>query len=181
MSVAVVIVVSVAIVLVGAIAGAYAARALWRRQVRGYVIGLIGRREDVRSQARALEGVVEILSGAEDATLVAFATNPRTEERRTLADIAQRMTMASEELRTIALPKRLWAAANQLEVAARAVAREAAKAGEAPDPAAALDALAGVDLTAPEGAALRASEELHRLCEEYGVEDSAVYGGGLYI
>lgn len=177
----VVALVSVVLALVVAVSVAYAARALWRRQVRRYLIGLVGSREDVRSQARALESVVEILAGAGDSTLVAFAQNPRTEERRTLADIAQRMTITAEELRTAALPKRLWTAANLLEAAARAVAREAGKAGEAPTPSAVLDALAAVDLTAPEGVALRASEELHRLCAEYGVEDPAVYGGGLYI
>ena len=156
-----------------------AARLAWRKQVRRYIVGLVGRAEDIRAGLKALDSVVGgLISGGVEG-LLAFAGSD-SDERHAVAEIASRMRIASNELAEQPLPKRLWPLADRLGEAAGTLAETASRVGEA-EGEAVLDALAELDLR-PVRDALAASEEhVAVLAKEYELTDSAVYGGGLYI
>jgi len=176
----VVIVLIVAAALVAVAALGVGSFFLWRRTVRHYVVVLISNRERVGSSLNIVEKLVTELAGASDGDLVAFALDTTSDERKTLGDIADRMAFLTEELATMPLPKRLWDAANELSDAAGLLgAQTSAFAGK--EGSEALDALAGIDLAKVIGLVETADEDLGVLAERYGVADTAVYGGGLYI
>ncbi|MHB1340157.1 MAG: hypothetical protein ACYC77_04735 [Coriobacteriia bacterium] len=153
---------------------------LWRRTVKRYLVGLIGRREGVRAGLKSLEGVVTGLAGFSDGELVAFALDASSEERRALGEIASQMRIAAEDLATMALPKHLVDAANELSDGAELLweQAEAAAAGEGVE---VLDALAAIDLAAVRRHLQQADSEFEDLKNRYNVDEQAVYGGGLYI
>ncbi len=153
---------------------------LWRRTVRRYVVVLISNRERVRSSLGIVERLVSALAGASDGDLVAFALDTTSDERKTLGDIGERMAFLTEELATMPLPKHLWDAANELSDAAGLLgAQTSTFAGK--EGSEALDALAGIELAKVIGHIEAADVHLSELAERYGVADTAVYGGGLYI
>ena len=83
-----------------------AARLAWRTQVRRYIVGLVGRAEDIRAGLKALDSVVGgLISGGVEG-LLAFAGSD-SDERHAVAEIASRMRIASNELTEQPLPKRL--------------------------------------------------------------------------
>ncbi len=175
---AIVLIVTVAVLAVAGVA--IGSLFLWRRTVRHYVVVLISNRERVGASLKTVEQLVATLADASDGDLVAFALDTTSEERRTLEEIAERMTFLTEELATMPLPKRLWDAANQLSDAAGLLGvQTGALAGK--EGIEALDALAGVDLAKVIGHVEAADAHLSALGERYGVADTAVYGGGLYI
>lgn len=153
---------------------------LWRRTVRRYVVVLISKRERVSASLSIVERLVTTLAGASDGNLVAFALDTTSDERKTLEEIAERMGYLTEELATMPLPKHLWNAANELSDAAGVLgAQIGALAGK--EGIEALDALGGIDLAKVIGHMEAADAHLSELAERYGVADTAVYGGGLYI
>lgn len=155
------------------------ARAVWRRQVRHYIVTLTGHREAIAS---ALKTTVAVLSGLlddEDDALAAFVARG-SDEREALAEIAERMKLEHAELKEIALPKRLWPLADRLCDTAGMLAEETARVGNA-EGEEALDVLAGLDIARVRSALEDASAEIARLAELYDVTDPSVYGGGLYI
>lgn len=156
------------------------ARLAWRRQVRRYIVTLVGGREAVKTAFRTVGKVSERLSVANDSELIAFALDPSAEERRTLGDIAERMAISAEDLQTIALPKRLRPAANTLADAASLLGAQVVRAssGEGVE---VLDALGEFDLVAVVSLLEAADAMIGALRERYGAVDDAVYGGGLYI
>ncbi|MCE5202981.1 MAG: hypothetical protein LLG24_01995 [Actinomycetia bacterium] len=165
------------VVLIGlAVLGLY----LWRRAVRRYLLGLIGRREGIRAGLRSLENIIRQLSALSDGELVALALDPDTEERRELAEVASQMHIAAEDLATMALPKRLVTAADALSDAAELL-WEQAQAVATGEGVEVLDAIAAIDLVAVRGFLSLADGEIVGLMEQYHVEEPAVYGGGLYI
>jgi len=172
----------IAVIAVLLIAGIVVASiVLWRRQVRRSLIGLVGRREAVVAAYKALEGVFTSLAGADVDELTAFAVDATSVHRKALEELHSRMRIQSEELAELALPKKLWSAADLLGIAAGAIAVETGKVGEAPSPEAVLDVLGTIDV-ARIGDALRpASEAIDQLLADNGVGDTTVYGGGLYI
>jgi len=172
----------IAVVSLAAIAGIVVASVvLWRRQVQRSLIGLTGRREAVMAAYRALEGVFAALSEADVDELTSFAVDAASVHRKALEELHSRMRIQSEELAELALPKKLWGAADLLGSAAGTIAVETGKVGEAAGPEAVLDALGTIDVPAI-GQALRpANEAIDELLAANGVEDPAVYGGGLYI
>jgi hypothetical protein len=155
------------------------ARLTWRRQVRRYVVALVGRREAILAALKAIDGVLATLAGGTVEDVIAFA-RPESEERRVIAEIAARMRIQTGELTDLPLPKKLWPLADLLDVAAQALASSAAAVGEAEDDAV-LDALSALDLTASRTALDDAEAEIARLAEIYDLTDPSVYGGGLYI
>jgi hypothetical protein len=156
------------------------ARLAWRRQVRRYIVGLIGRKEGIVAGVRTLDGVIAALAGGSIDDVLAFAA-PDSEDRRVVAEVASRMRMEATELADLPLPKALWTLADELGSAAHSLGVIAGGVGEAPDLEAALDALALLDLSAIRTSLSTAEDEIARLGERYGVTDVSVYGGGLYI
>jgi hypothetical protein len=155
------------------------ARLAWRRQVRRYIVGLLGRREALVAALKMTEATVVDLAAGNDSQLVAF-TLPDSEERRALAEVARRMRLETSELANLALPKKLWSLADSLGTAAASLGSETARVGEASGEAV-LDALAALDLAGVRESLRVAQDAFDELSEEYGLKDSAVYGGGLYI
>ncbi|MDO8914703.1 MAG: hypothetical protein Q7W16_01310 [Coriobacteriia bacterium] len=174
-----IIVAVVAILLVAGIV--VASVMLWRRQVRRSIIALVGRREAVMAAYRGLESVFTSLAAADADELAAFATDATSVQRRALEELHARMRIQSEELVELALPKRLWNAADLLGTAAGVLAVETGRVGEAIGPEGVLDALGEVDVAAISAALLPANEEIDVQLAARDIGDPAVYGGGLYI
>jgi hypothetical protein len=154
---------------------------LWRRQVRRLLISLTGRRAAVLAAYRALESVFTSLAEADSEELTAFAMDASSMHRKALEELHSRMRMQSEELAELALPKKLWEAADLLSAAAGSLAVETGRVGEASGPEGVLEALGRIDVAGITKAITPAEEEIDRLLAAHGVEDPAVYGGGLYI
>ena len=154
---------------------------LWQRQVRLAMVGLSGRREAVMAAYRALETVFSALADSDVDDLTAFATDAASEHRKSLDELHSRMRIQTEELADLPLPKGQWRAADLLGVAAGRLASEVGKVGEAPTPDAVLDAVGAMDVAAITEALDPANSEIDRLLTEHGIEDTTVYGGGLYI
>ncbi len=153
---------------------------LWRRTVRRYIVTLIGKREGVQAAFKTVENLVDTLSKATDGELVAFALDPSAEERKTLEEVAEQMSILSDELATMPLPKHLIDAANELADAAKELLRQTGglTGKEGID---ALDALGEVDLGRVRTHVEEGIRLLGESAERYDVDDTAVYGGGLYI
>jgi hypothetical protein len=175
--------------LIGLIAGAAAVALaglaiggvfLWRRSVKRELQRLLGRREAVQSALRSVERVVSALAEASDGDLVAFALDPDAEERRTLDEVAAQMRIQRDELAVHPLPKSLLECAEALEAAAGVLATQTEDTG-AIEGVEVLDALAAIELGSVRTQILRADVALRELADRYGVDEAAVYGGGLYI
>jgi hypothetical protein len=154
---------------------------LWRRQLRRSLIALTGRREAVVAAYRALEGVFTALADGDTEEITAFAIDSTSAHRRALDDLHYRMRVQSEELAELALPKRLWQAADLLGTAAGKLAIETGRVGEAGAPERVLEVLGKIDVAGISTVLRPANEAIDALLDELRIEDPAVYGGGLYI
>lgn len=154
---------------------------LWRRQVRRALIGLTGRREAVVAAYHALQGVFSSLAEGDADEITAFAIDSTSVHRKALEELHHRMRIQSEELTEIALPKRLWNAADLLGTAAGKLAVETGRVGEAGPPEKVLEVLGKIDVAGISAALRPANEAIDELLEELKIADPAVYGGGLYI
>jgi hypothetical protein len=168
-------------IIAAAVGGAVLGRWLYQRQVRRSLVRLLGRRESVLAAVDGLGRVIEHLLGDEEDAMGRFAADAASEDRRAVADVASRMRIAADDLHSMALPKRLWPIAEEMERAARAVAAQAGRVGEAATPDEALDALAAIKLGDVRADIAAANEHLQPLLDAFRVSDPAVYGGGLYI
>jgi len=156
---------------------AYGRQALARR----YLVGLIGRRESVCASRRTLEAIMRHLADESDEALAAFADDPTSEDRRSLAEVRAQMAVLADELDTRPMPSRIVRVAEELADAAFVIAEEAGRVRDEMDAAEVLAALAQVDLSRVAQQADEADHYIDEASGEYGVEDTAVYGGGLYI
>ncbi|MDO9556926.1 MAG: hypothetical protein Q7J82_05020 [Coriobacteriia bacterium] len=155
-------------------------RLAWRRQVRRYVVTLIGGQEDVRTALSTVHKASGRLAEANDGELIAFALGSGSDERRTFADIAERMDITAEELQTMALPKGLWPVANTLADAAVLLGQQAGRVSSGVG-LEVLDALGEIDLVGVVSLLEASDAMLSDLRERYRVADDIIYGGGLYI
>lgn len=171
------IIAAVALVLAGATV--LLARIAWRRQVRRYLVGLVGRREAIGAALKTAESGVRALAAGTVDELIAFSAED-SEERRTFAEIAERMRIETAELADLALPKRLWPLADSLQTAARSLGEQVGGVGDSAGDAV-LDALGALDLEPARVALREADAHLASASTAYDLVDSAVYGGGLYI
>lgn len=170
----------IAVVALGLIAATvFLARLAWRRQVRRYVVALVGRREAIGAALKSIEAALTQLARSSVRDLVAFA-QPESEERRTFAEIGSRMRIETTELAELPLPKQLWPLADALGTAAREIAEQIGRVGDS-EGELALDALIALDLTAAKSALLQADGCITEMSTVYDLSDPAVYGGGLYI
>lgn len=167
---AVVVLVAVTIVL---------SRLAWRRQVRHYLVGLLGRRAAIEAALKTGDATVRALAGGSVEDLLAFSEGD-SEERRALAEVASRMTLEAAELADLALPKKLWALADNLGAAATSLSEQVGRVGDSSGEAV-LDALLELDLDAARASLAQADGLIATASTDYGLTDPAVYGGGLYI
>jgi hypothetical protein len=155
------------------------ARLAWRRQVRRYLVGLVGRREAIGAALKMADASVRTLAKGSVDDLIAFSETG-SEERRALVEVAARMAMETSELADLALPKKLWALADSLGAAAASLSEQVGRVGDLSGEAV-LDALLEMDLDAPRALLVEADVLIASASTLYGLTDSSVYGGGLYI
>lgn len=167
------------IALALAVATVVVARLAWRRQVRRYLVGLVGRRESIGAALKTADGGVRALAAGTVDELLAFAGKD-SEERRTFIEIADRMRIETAELADLALPKKLWPLADSLQAAAQSLTDQVGGVGDGAGEAV-LDALVALDLETARTALREADGHIAAASTVYGLTDSSVYGGGLYI
>jgi len=159
------------------------ARVMWRKQVGRYIIALTGHREAVVSALKAAESVIAELAQGDAERIIAFAAAfaaAGSDERQTLAEIAERMRIEAAELADIALPRKLWKLADLVGDAAESLAAQTGGVGDQ-EGEAVLDALLSLDLAAVRTSLIDSATEAERVSVQYKVTDPSVYGGGLYI
>jgi hypothetical protein len=165
-------------VLAGAtIAGIVAYRAAERR----YLLRLVRSREGLDFVRQALGDSLGRLAEGSERELSVFADDPESSERRALHEVASRARLLADELDTTPLPGKLVPAAEALADAAYLIGREAGRVGDELMSDAALEALGCIDLDTVETYYRAAVSTVQGVCEACGLEDSAVYGGGLYL
>jgi len=153
----------------------------WRSYERRQLLRLTGRLEAVEAAAQALVDTIGRLAQAPDDELEAFAADPDAPERRVLAEVGSRARLLSDELDQMPLPRRLVPVAEAIADAAFVVAREAGCIGENDVGDKALDGLTRIDLASVHSYAGQARTMLGAMCAVCGLDDTAVYGGGLYL
>lgn len=172
-------------IIVGAVALTAALSAAlwwgWRAYERQQLLRLIGRLEAAEAAAQALVDSIGRLSEAPDDELEAFTEDPDAAERRVLTEVRQRAHILYDELDHMALPGRLVPIAEAVADAAFVISREAGCITEADVGEQALEKLATIDLESVGGYVARARTTLGAMCAVCGLEDTAVYGGGLYL
>jgi hypothetical protein len=169
-----------AVLVVAAFAAAYAYRRLRERRLRRALVALVGRKESLLAAERALKGLLIALCDAPDAALERFACDPTSEDRRAFGDLADRMAILADELSRVEHPSVLDPMVEQMVACAREMA-EAAASAAGRGPIEALDAVSAVDLGTISAHVRETDARLHALATAHGVDDPAVYGGGLYI
>lgn len=155
------------------------ARLAWRKQVRRYIVGLMGRREALGAALKTVDASVAALSAGTVQDVLAFAEED-SEERRAFVEIGARMRIQEQELEALPLPKSLWELADTLQEAAKVLAAQATGVGEAVGDQA-LDSVVALDVTSVRASLDAADGLIAALSTEYDLTDPAVYGGGLYI
>jgi len=153
----------------------------WQAYQRRVLLTLLGRTEAIESVASALIDVISRLAQASDDELEEFVSDTESTERRALHEVASRARMLADELDTMPLPKSLVQLTEALGDAAYLVASEAARVTDDRCGAAALEDLAGIDLGLVRGYTRQARYRLTEACERHGMEETSVYGGGLYL
>lgn len=153
----------------------------WRSYRRRTLLRLVGRLEGVEAAGQGLIDVVSHLSEADDAVLEAFAEDPDSVDRHALEDVRLRAALITEELDHMPLPASLVAVAEALADAAFVTAREAGRVGAQVRGVTALDRLGDIDLATSRAYIGQARTRVLYACQACGLEDTAIYGGGLYL
>jgi hypothetical protein len=173
-----------AIVLgIGLIAGALGAAGYfgWRLLERRLALRLVVRTEAVEAVVQALDDTAQRLAAAGDDELAAFSQDPDSAERRALHEVASRAGILRDELDVMRLPKAMIPIAEALGDVAYLAAKEAGSVTDQDTGHVALEKLGSLDLGKIRDHAIVARSRVSAMCAEYGLEDTAVYGGGLYL
>jgi len=153
----------------------------WRAYERRQLLRLVGRLEALEATAQALVDAIGRLSQAPDDELEAFAADSGAPERKVLAEVRSRARLLHDELDHMPLPGRLVPVAEAIADAAFVVAREAGCIADTEVGHEALEKLSGIDLGVVIGYTAQARIRLRAMCAACGLEETAVYGGGLYL
>lgn len=153
----------------------------WRAYTRRVLLRLVVRAEAIEAAGQALVETVSRLAAGDDAALEGFASDSESSERRALHEVATRAHMLAYELDRMSLPRSLTQVAESLADAAVVVDREASRVQDPHHGEAALDALTSVDLESVTAYMRSARSRLNDECVTHGLDDMAVYGGGLYL
>jgi hypothetical protein len=162
-------------------AGAAAGWFGWKSFERRSLMRIVTRTESVEAAAQALLDVFTRLSEADDATLEEFARDPETSERRALYEVGLKADMVTDELDRMRLPRSLVSVAESVADAAYLIARESRVVGENDTGDDALAKLSSMNLEAVQEYTAQARRRVHESCTECGLEETNVYGGGLYL
>jgi hypothetical protein len=152
-----------------------------RRYTRRALMRLIVRAEAVDAAADALIGVVEQIGSATEEDAAAFADDAESVERRALHELHARAAIIVDELDHMPLPKRLVPVAEALSDAAFVVREQSECVGDDDRGQEALERLASVDVEQVQSYREKAHILLGEMCDSCGLDDRAVYGGGLYL
>ncbi|MDZ4169435.1 MAG: hypothetical protein U1E26_07245 [Coriobacteriia bacterium] len=172
------LVVGVVLLLAAAVGGAFLG---WRAYSRKRLLRLLVKAEAVEAAAQGLDETLTRLSEGDDEALAEFAKDPESSERRALHEVAMRATMLADELDRMALPRSLVVLAEELGDAAFLVAQEASRISDDDREEGALELLATIDLKAVRAYTQKARRSLAEVSESFGLDETAVYGGGLYL
>lgn len=153
----------------------------WQAYRRKLLLRLVVKAEAVDALVAALLDTITRLSEAADEDLERFASDPESGERRALHEIAFRGKMLADELDRMPLPPSLEAPASALADAAYLVGAEASKVQDEHVGSASLESLAAVDLATIQAYSRKGRAVLGITCDVCGLDDTAVYGGGLYL
>lgn len=154
---------------------------LWRHYVRRLLLRLLAKGEAVEAAAAALSETLVRLASADDTSLHEFALEPASQERRALHEVSVRAAILADELDRIPLPRSLQQLAEDLADAAHVIAEETARVSDSMTGPDTLEALGGIDLERVRGYSRKARLHLTTAAEHHGLDDTAVYGGGLYL
>lgn len=153
----------------------------WRSYERRVLLRLLVAMQGVEAAGDGLRDVVEHLALAADEQLETFADEPDSVERRALAELTMRAGILTEELDAMPLPARFQPVAEALADAAFLIGEQAGTVTDEQRGTQALESLGRVDLALVRGYTEKARTLLTGACEVCGLEDTAVYGGGLYL
>ncbi|PKQ17295.1 MAG: hypothetical protein CVT67_00335 [Actinobacteria bacterium HGW-Actinobacteria-7] len=153
----------------------------WRTFERRSLLRIVVRTEAVEAAGQALFDVFSRLAEAGDEELTAFADEPESSERRALYEVALKADMISDELDRMRLPRSLIAVAGSVADAAFLVSKEARAVDESDTGDVALEHMSAVDLATVRAYTDQARRRVHESCVECGLEETNVYGGGLYL
>lgn len=170
--------VGVALLIGAGVAAFWFGRKEMRRRA---LLRLVVRAEAVEAAQQALEESIRRLAIAGDTELEQFADDPESVERRTMGEVASRARLLTDELDRMAVPKPLIHVADSLADAAFLIAKESERVSDADVGPAAFDKLASIDLKLARKYAERARLRVIEACDVCDLEDTAVYGGGLYL
>jgi hypothetical protein len=153
----------------------------WRAYERRLLLKLVVRTEGVEAAAAALTDAVSRLAAATDVEIGDFAADSESVERRIFAEVRTRSGILTDELDRMPMPAKLIPAAEAIADAACVVGEQAALVGDKDVGSLALDRLGNIDLARMRAYLLKARMLLARACDVCGLQDTAVYGGGLYL
>lgn len=153
----------------------------WKAYIRRRLLRLVVRTEAIEAAGQALMETVARLAEGDDEVLAEFAGDPESSERRALHEVSTRAHLIAYELDRMPLPRSLITVAEALADAAVVIDTEAARVSDVHIDGPALDALASVDLTRVGAYMTSARNRLSDECTTHGLDDMAVYGGGLYL
>jgi len=153
----------------------------WRAYVRRALLRLLVRAEAVDALAAALLDTFNRLASGSDDELEVFADEPESSERRTLYEIRARANILADELDRMPLPKKIQPAAEALADAAYVLCEQASCVHDSDFGEAALDHLASIDLARVKAYVKKARHLVTGTCDVCGLDEMAVYGGGLYL
>lgn len=167
--------------VVAAVGGYFLFRFIRHMVQRRLIEGMVPKMQSVEAARRSLETVMSHLAADTDEALLEFAGSSGSVDRVALLEVEQRMRLLRDELDHTPLPEDVIPIAVALADAAHVIAEEAGRVHDGMSPDEALAALGEIDLGRVADQAVSASLVLKTACEEYRIEDAAVYGGGLYI
>lgn len=172
------IVIGVLLVVAALVVGSYLG---WRAYERRLLLKLVVRTEGVEAVSAALVDTMARLATASDQEIEAFADDAESMERRTLHEVRGRAGIISAEMDRLALPKRLVPAAEAIADAAYVVREQASLVRDDDRGVDTLEHVGSIDLATVRGYTEKARAFLADACDSCGLEDTAVYGGGLYL
>lgn len=173
-------VIGVSVVVLGV--GGYVLFRVVRHSIeRRFVRGMVPQMQKIEASRRTLDTVMLHLLDDTDEALLEFASSGESADRVALFEVEQTMKLLRDELDIISLPSDIMPVAETLADAAHVIAEEAGRVHRDMDPDAALASLAEISLSRVADQTVSAALILKSACEEYRIEDAAVYGGGLYI
>lgn len=153
----------------------------WRAYRRRMLLRLLVRAEAVQAAGIALRDTVARLAGASDEEIQLFAEDPNSVERKALGEVHSRAAILYDELDRMTLPPSLVPVAEALADAAYATFEQSGCVRDEDIGAVALDHLTDIQLERVRTYSMKARTLVAGACDVCGLDDTAVYGGGLYL